>query len=124
MVVGVISGNPVVNEDGTVTVSGVTMSSSVFEKQFFNLVKDDNKITEEDVCNLVEFSNVHKTGETTAVITAKIVTGFEIVTTSSCVNPEDYDNDLGHKYGLKKVWPALYDFLGFIVQWGKEGVSR
>lgn len=50
--------------------------------------------------------------------------GFEVVGSSACINPEDYDLDLGKKYAYEKAFEKLWDVYGFLAHYWDEFFSR
>ena len=49
--------------------------------------------------------------------------GFEIVESSACVSPENYDEALGREICLKKIKDKVWGLLGFLLQTAVGGVS-
>ena len=50
--------------------------------------------------------------------------GFEVVGSSACINPEDYDLDLGKKYAYEKAFEKLWDVYGFLAHYWDEFFSK
>ena len=61
-------------------------------------------------------------GETTTVVRCVLRNGFDIVESSSCVDPKNYDEKIGNrylhgKYQTYKIW----ELLGFLLQQAWQG---
>lgn len=55
-------------------------------------------------------------GEKTTVVRAVLRNGFEIVESSSCVSPENYDEAMGRDICLEKIRDKVWELLGFLLQ--------
>ena len=84
---------------------------------------DGTKILKEDVENFITDVEVMTIGEKTTVVNAHILTGFDIVRHSSCVDPKNYSEELGKQYAMEEVVNDLWAHLGFVLQWAKDGLS-
>ena len=49
-------------------------------------------------------------------------TGFTDFATSACVDPKNYSEEIGGDICIKKINDRLWGFLGFMLQWAKDGV--
>lgn len=83
---------------------------------------DGTKIVEQDVDNfLLKFKSV-TIGPKTTVVLATTVSGFDLVNASACVDPKNYSQELGEKYALENIKSNLWSYLGFVLQWAKNGI--
>lgn len=57
-----------------------------------------------------------KLGEKTTCVTATLPSGFEIVATSACVDPANYDEALGRKLCINKIEDKLWELEGYRLQ--------
>jgi len=57
-----------------------------------------------------------KDGEKTTVALITLQNGFEIVGTSGCVNPADFDFEIGKHYALVDALTKLGGYVGFYMQ--------
>ena len=55
-------------------------------------------------------------GDRTTIVRARLRNGFEIVESSSCVSPENYDEDLGEQICMEKIKDKVWMLLGFLLQ--------
>ena len=60
-------------------------------------------------------------GEKTTVVRAVLRNGFEIVESSSCVSPENYDEAMGREICLEKIRDKVWELLGFLRQTAVDG---
>lgn len=76
------------------------------------------KITPDHIQQLVAASVIHvqKIGEKTCVVCLTLPNGFEITSTASCVDPDDYDEEVGRKIALKRIEDKLWMLEGYIQQ--------
>jgi hypothetical protein len=79
---------------------------------------NDNRITEEQVTALIGASKVEdvKMGEKTTVVSVTLPNGFVIVQSSSCVDPANYDHELGKQICLKRVEDKVWELEGYRLQ--------
>lgn len=54
-------------------------------------------------------------GKKTTVCLLTLFNGFEIIGKSACVNPKDFDKELGEKYALEDAKKNLGEFIGFYI---------
>lgn len=64
-----------------------------------------------------------KLGDKTALVEATVRTGFVMHETSSCVDPKNYDHDMGCQICVDKIKNKLWPMLGFVLQWAKNGLA-
>lgn len=85
---------------------------------------DGTKVLKEDVENFVTNVEVMTVGEKTTLVNAHTLTGFDMVRHSSCVDPKNYNEELGKQYALEVVTDDLWGHLGFVLQWAKFGLKQ
>lgn len=76
------------------------------------------RITKEDVDSIIKNSIVEsvKMGKKTTVVSLTMPCGFVIVVSSSCVDPDNYDHELGVKICLKRVEDKVWELEGYRLQ--------
>lgn len=96
-----------------------------FEKQGFEVRRDD-RITPEDVAEFVTRGGVRfqKIGEKTTLVSRRYSTGIEDFDTSSCVDPANFNIEVGAKIASEKLDDRVWMFLGWLLAWAKNGVDR
>ena len=78
----------------------------------------DVRITKEMVDALLQSSKVEdvKLGEKTTVVSVTLPNGFVIVQSSSCVDPANYDHELGKQICMKRVEDKVWELEGYYLQ--------
>lgn len=101
-------------------------SKAIFLEEFYELSheNDGTKILKEDVEHFITDVDTITVGEKTTVVNAHTLTGFDTVKHSSCVDPKNYNEELGKKYAMEEVINSLWSHLGFVLQWAKFGLKR
>lgn len=96
----------------------------VADKAYFKLdeTNDGTKILEQDVENFISSHQTTTIGPKTTVVLATTITGFDMVNSSACVDPKNYSQELGEKYALETIKSNLWSYLGFVLQWAKNGI--
>lgn len=92
-----------------------------FEKIYICL-SDDTRITESDVKSFITTTTSNRIDPKTTLVSVECKNGWVDHATSSCVDPNNYDETLGTKYGLKKIEESLWGKLGFVLQWARNGL--
>jgi len=97
----------------------------VFEAAYFPLEQKDS-ISELDVEFFLDVlkTRVETLGEKTTILKAETITGFTYVEGSSCVDPKNYNKELGAKICHNRVRDQVWEHLGFVLQWAKNGLHR
>lgn len=54
-----------------------------------------------------------KCGEKTLVMFATLRNGFEVVVSSACVSPEDYDKTIGEKIAYSRLLDKIWKLMGY-----------
>jgi hypothetical protein len=57
-----------------------------------------------------------KMGEKTTVVTCRLQSGFEITETSSCVDPANYNQELGEEIARRRITDKLWLLEGYRLQ--------
>lgn len=98
----------------------------VADRNYFKLNEnnDGTIIMKEDVKNFIKYTEADTVMRKTTIMTAKTVTDFELVTTSSCISPKNYSLEIGSKNCMDKVVDSIWNYLGFILQWARNGISK
>lgn len=85
---------------------------------------DGNKILEQDVKNFIAARDAAKIGQKTTIVSLRTITGYETHGLSSCVDPNNYNQELGEKFANEKALDEIWQGLGFVLQWAKDGLKR
>lgn len=97
------------------------MSTDEFEKYFVKY-EEPKKITisvdSDYVESMMERSNiiVNKVFDKCTIVACKLPNGFVIVESSSCVNPADYDEDMGVEICLGRILEKVHEMEAYKLQ--------
>lgn len=101
-------------------------------KQIFDsayLKVDDNKelpsgvsIGQNMVDEFVSYTEIYTLGDRTTVVRCVLRNGFEIVESSSCVDPKNYSEEMGHDICMGKIKDKIWELLGFLLQTAWHGI--
>lgn len=100
----------------------------VFERAYLplhvnpDLKTDSPSVSQKMVDEFITRTEVTTMGEKTTVVRAVLRNGFEIVESSSCVSPENYDEELGAEICLEKIRDKVWFLLGFLLQTAVYGI--
>lgn len=86
-----------------------------FEPKPLETGQTDNRVTGEEIDALMEaaeFSDCKLYGNTT-VVTAKLPNGWTITEQSACIDPDNYDHDLGVEICKKRIEDELWKLEGY-----------
>lgn len=103
--------------------------SEEFEKFFLlldtnkDLKTDKPSISERMVDSFIARFYATTVGDKTTVVRAVLVNGFEIVESSSCVSPENYDEEIGVSICIDKIKDKVWELLGFLLATAVNGFS-
>ena len=98
----------------------------VFDTAYLSMGEGNtNKITSQMVDDFINDTCVTtKLGEKTTVVQATLVSGFVITESSSCVDPANYDEQVGTEICLKRIKNKVWELLGFLLQTAKYGIKH
>ena len=100
----------------------------VFERAYLplhvnpDLKTDRPSVSQKMVDEFITKTEVTTMGEKTTVVRAVLRNGYEIVESSSCVSPENYDEELGAEICLEKIRDKVWFLLGFLLQTAVYGI--
>lgn len=100
----------------------------IFDKAYLEV--DDNKslpsgvsIGEKMVNEFICFTETKTMGNRTTVVRCVLRNGFEIVESSSCVDPKNYSEEMGHDICMRKIKDKIWELLGFLLQTAWHGIN-
>jgi len=111
-------GYKVVYPDGYVSWS----PKGVFEKAYLQ-VGENNTITETNVHDFVKDIEYKKWGDKTTIAKALLANGFIITESSSCVDPANFNIDIGSNICKDRIYNEMWRLLGFLLQTAKNGIK-
>lgn len=71
----------------------------------------------------VTYPDGYKSCKTT-LMSLLTITGYECHGLSACVDANNYNQEIGEKFTLEKAKDAIWNGLGFVLQWAKDGLKR
>jgi hypothetical protein len=76
------------------------------------------KVTKEQVQAILSASKVEDTkmGEKSTIVCVTLPNGFVIVQSSSCVDPANYDHELGKQICMQRVEDKVWELEGYLLQ--------
>lgn len=99
----------------------------VFETYYLKV--DDNKnlpsgvsVGESMVEEFISYIEPRTIGERTTVVRCVLRNGFEIIESSSCVDPKNYSEKMGTEICMEKVKDEIWKLLGFLLQTAWHGI--
>ena len=111
-------GYKVVYPDGYISWS----PKDVFEKSYLR-VGDNNTIVEDNVNDFIKEYDVSQWGDKTTIVNATLANGFIITESSSCVDPANFNMDIGASICKEKIQNKVWGFLGFMLQSAVKGIK-
>lgn len=100
----------------------------VFERFYLELTVNPElrtkkpSISQKMVDDFIVAKEVLTLGDKVTVVRATLRNGFELVESSACVSPENYDENLGAKICMEKIEAKVWFLLGFLLQTGVNGL--
>lgn len=86
-------------------------------------VSENNTITQENVEKFIRSIDTYTIGNKTSMVVATLVNNYTITETSSCVDPANFNHEMGVKICVDKIKNQVWGLLGFLLQTAKDGVS-
>ena len=111
-------GYKVVYPDGYVSWS----PKDVFEKAYLQ-IGDNNTIVEHNVHDFVKEIDSSKWGDKTTIVNATLANGFIITESSSCVDPANFNMDIGTNICRDNIYNKVWNHLGFLLQCAMKGIK-
>ena len=98
---------------------------SQFELKYFAIANgESNRITDEDALNFADLMTHDRLDDKTSIVKPESLTGFTFYEVSQCVDPKNYDHDLGLSIATKKILKKITGHLGFVLQWARFGLKK
>lgn len=107
-------------EDGYVSWS----PKAAFEKAYLLQGNDPTLVPESMLRSLIAEHEVSDFGDHTTLVSTVCRTGFTVLGHSSCVDPKNYSQEIGAKLASQENCNKLWGYLGFVLQWAKDGLGH
>ncbi len=97
----------------------------VFEAAYLPMGEHNagDKITEEMVEDFIVGYEDAQLGDSTTVVQARLRNGFTVLESSACVDPANYDHELGVRICKERIKPRVWQLLGFLLASARNGVQ-
>lgn len=96
-----------------------------FDKYYYHIQDENGDILyRNDIEDFIVAKESVKVGTKTTNTTLTTITGFEVHGQSACVNPDNFNMQIGEQYASEKAKDQLWFALGFVLQWAKNGIKR
>lgn len=82
-----------------------------------------DRITGQDVERFIVRGEGIRLGDKTTVVMDSTITGFDTIGTSACVDPTNYNQEIGNEIARKEIDDKIWGHLGFVLQWAKNGLN-
>ena len=100
----------------------------VFDSTY--LTVDDNEMLPSGVSigpkmvdEFISYTDTQTMGDRTTVVRCVLRNGFEIVESSSCVDPKNYSEEMGRNICMTKIKDKIWELLGFLLQTAWHGIK-
>lgn len=94
----------------------------VFEAAYFP-IQNPTKISRADVEAFIVPGEPMKLGKKTTIVLDTTLTGFDTIATSACVDPNNFNLEIGAEIARKDITDKIWGHLGFVLQWAKNGLK-
>lgn len=95
----------------------------VFDAAYLAQGLDGSRIDEQMVDDFMTEYESTRMGNHTVVL-VKLRNGFTLIEESACVDPANYDQELGEQYALEKAKRRVWNLLGFLLATARNGVNN
>lgn len=96
----------------------------VFEKAYLPLTDPEGKaLRQQDIDNFIGEIDAIQYGDKTTVVHAKLKNGFILSETSSCVEPVNFNMDIGKDICVERIKNKTWNNLGFLLQCARGGMK-
>lgn len=100
----------------------------IFEGAYMEV--NDNKelpsgvsVGQKMVDEFISYIETTTMGDRTTVVRCVLRNGFEIVESSSCIDPKNYSEKMGEEICMGKIKDKIWELLGFLLQTAWHGIK-
>ena len=94
-----------------------------FEKLYMQ-VGDNFTIVDTNVNDFVTDIEYQQWGDKTTIANATLANGFILTESSSCVDPANFNMDIGQGICKEKIYNEVWKLLGFLLQTARYGIKK
>lgn len=95
---------------------------ATFEGAYLPQGHDPSRVTQEMVDAFIVGHEAARMGNHTVVL-VRLRNGFTLIEESACVDPENYDEEIGTRFALAKAKSRVWNHLGFLLATARNGIS-
>lgn len=95
----------------------------VFEAAYLCMGDDPTSVSQGMVDTFRGEVTTNSVDEKTTLVKSKMISGFVKYEVSSCVDPKNYDEEIGKEICVDRINNKIWELLGFVLQWGKNGLN-
>lgn len=93
-----------------------------FEAAYLQQGNDPSRVPEQMVDDFIAGHESTRMGNHTVVL-VKLRNGFTMIEESACVDPANYNQELGERYALQKAKNKVWNLLGFLLATARNGIN-
>ncbi len=75
-----------------------------------------NTLTDKDIDEAIASEHIYDLAHKTTAIVLVLRNGFEVVGTSACVDPANYNQEIGAKYARENARKKVWELEGYLLQ--------
>ncbi len=79
-------------------------------------MENKNKLTIEDIESSIVAEESFKLGQKTTVVLLTLKNGFEVIGKSGCVDPANYDHEIGTEFARQRALDEVWMLEGYALQ--------
>jgi len=95
---------------------------ATFDAAYLPQGDDPSRITQEMVDDFILDHESTRMGNHTVVM-VRLRNGFTLVTDSACVDPANYDHEIGERLAIDKARRRVWELLGFLLATARYGIG-
>lgn len=116
--INAVDGYDIINSDGT----KYWVPADILNKTYME-IGENNTITQEMVDSFIIDTKVISIDNKTTIVHAELKNGFRITKSSSCVDPANYDEEVGKEICMEHIKNEIWAFLGFLLSTALNGTK-
>ena len=101
---------------------GIINESNILEVEDNPKLPSGVSIGPKMVENFIKEKHISTIGDKTTLVRVVLKNGFEIIESSSCVDKDNYNEEIGAECCMKKIKDKIWMLLGFLLQTAYKGV--
>lgn len=100
-----------------------------FDRQNISINGENNTVTQKDVDAMIKQIHVDENepndiGTKITVVTVTLANGFTITDSSTCIDPKNYDPEVGVMCCMERIEDKIWTLLAFLISCGVNGFQK